>query len=693
MAKHDLNRLLRPKSIAVIGGSWSRSVIEQCVRMKYEGELWPVHPTLHEVHGYHCYRSVAELPSAPDATFIGVNRHLTIDIVSQLSAVSAGGAVCFASGFSEAAAEDGAATELQQQLIEAAGSMPIVGPNCYGFINYLDGALLWPDQHGGKRVQSGVAIITQSSNIAINMTMQRRGLPIAYVMTAGNQAQVSIADMAMALLDDERVTSIGLHVEGFGDYRGLQLLAAKAREKRVGIVVIKAGRSEQSQAAMISHTNSLSGTDAASSALLERLGFARVFSIPSFLEALKLLHTCGILKGNTIASMSCSGGEASLMADAISDRALQYPPLGSQQQQALRKALGPMVALANPLDYHTYIWSDLEAMTATFTAMLQTPAELTFLVIDFPRIDTCADDSWWVAIDALLAARDATGAAVAVLATLPENLPESVCEQLMAMNIPAFGGIEEALDAVAAGAFIGSAIDHEQLKHPAKPLLQVHHPIGSPLALSEYDSKKLLLNAGLPVATAMQAESVDESVRAAESIGYPLVIKVSGVAHKTEQAGVILNVQTEEALRTHAERLLARCDAVLLESYYTGAVAELLVGVVREPDGLFKLTIGAGGILTELMRDSVSLLLPVLPHQLQPAIEKLKVYPVLEGYRGQAAADIASILSAITDLCTWVEANANHLCEVEINPLLCLENSAVVVDALISASETLTVQD
>ena len=199
MSNHDLSRLLRPKSIAVVGGSWSRSVVEQCVRMQYQGDIWPVHPTLDEVHGYKCYRSVDELPAAPDATFIGVNRHLTVDLVKRLSMRGAGGAVCFASGFSEAAAEDEASVELQSQLLNAATGMPIIGPNCYGLINYLDGALLWPDQHGGKRVPHGVAIITQSSNIAINMTMQRRGLPIAYVMTAGNQAKVSIADMACLL--------------------------------------------------------------------------------------------------------------------------------------------------------------------------------------------------------------------------------------------------------------------------------------------------------------------------------------------------------------------------------------------------------------------------------------------------------------------------------------------------------------
>jgi len=652
--------------------------------MKYEGDIWPVHPKLDEVHGYKCYRSIDELPSAPDATFVGVNRHATLDIVSGLLKMGAGGAVCFASGFSEAAAEDEAGVELQSQLLQASNGMPIVGPNCYGLINYLDGALLWPDQHGGKRVQSGVAIITQSSNIAINMTMQRRGLPISYVMTAGNQAMVSIADMATALLDDERVTAIGLHIEGFGDLEGLQRLARKAHERGIGVIVIKAGRTEQSQTAMVSHTNSLSGTDAAATALIERLGFARVDSIPSFLESLKLLHTCGPLSDNTIASMSCSGGEASLMADAIGERNLVYPALSKKQSSALRDALGPMVALANPLDYHTYIWNDAEAMTATFTAMLQTPAAMTFLVIDFPRSDICEDDSWWVAIDALLAAKANTGATVGLLATLPENLPEELSERLLQNNVPAFGGVEEALDAVSACAFIGNG------EITSQPLLQSQVDLHNTSVLSEYRSKALLCAAGLPIATAVEVVDVESAVITAAESGYPVVIKISGVAHKTEQGGVILGVNSEKDLRTHTEKLLQNTDALLIEPYYKDAVAELLVGVVREPDGLFKLTIGAGGVLTELLNDTVSVLLPVTEQQLALQLDKLNAAKLLHGYRGKAGAHLPSIVQTVVKLCDWVEQHQDHIAEVEVNPLLCLQDKAVVVDALITASETLT---
>ena len=163
----DLERLFRPKTVAVFGGREAAEVVQQCTRLGFPGEIWPVHPRHNEVAGRRCYRDISELPGAPDVSFIGVNRRQTIEIVAELRKIDAGGAVCYASGFSES--EDG--KQLQAELVQAAGNMPILGPNCYGLINYLEGALLWPDQHGGQRVKRGVALFTQSSNILLNLTM------------------------------------------------------------------------------------------------------------------------------------------------------------------------------------------------------------------------------------------------------------------------------------------------------------------------------------------------------------------------------------------------------------------------------------------------------------------------------------------------------------------------------------------
>jgi len=677
-----LDRLLRPTSVAVVGGVWGQSVIEQLQRIGYHGDIWPVHPSKKEILGLPCFGTIESLPRAPDACFIGVNRHATLDIVSALSARGAGGAVCFASGFSEAAAEDQAAAKMQQSLIECAGQLPIIGPNCYGFINYLDGVLLWPDLHGGQRVDSGIAIITQSSNIAISLTMQQRALPIAYVLTAGNQAQISIAELGMAALQDPRVTALGMHIEGFGDIRAFESLAQMARKLGKGIVAIKTGRSQQSRQAMISHTNSLTGSDASSDALLIRLGIARVDSLPALLEALKLLHVFGELMGSTIASMSCSGGEAGLMADAVLKRPLQYQPLSSLKQRALRDVLGPMVALANPLDYHTYIWNKLPEMTAMFEAMLTDAADLTFLVIDFPREELEGAESWMVAIAALIEAKNRTKSPVAIVATVPENIPDSVAQQLLDADIPSLYGIEEAMDATVAAASVGRL----SVCPDAAPLV-LTRPGAEPgvqcEVLTEQRSKQLLLEYGLAVPALSIADSKDEVIAVAREIGFPVVVKVVGVEHKTEHNGVALNIIDESELLAAAERLFEKSNQLMVESFCDGAIAELLVGIVREPSGLLMLTIGSGGVLTELLRDTSNLLLPTTRDQIDKCISELRIAGLLCGYRNKPAADMNAIVEQIYKLCDWAGTHANELQEVEINPLLCLPDRAIVADALI----------
>ncbi len=309
----ELKRLLHPRTVAVIGGRACAEVIRQSRRVGFEGELWPVHPQLDEIEGLPVYRSVSALPDAPDAAFVAVNRQATLEVVQALAARRAGGAVCYASGFAEVGATG---SELQSRLRSAAGGMPFFGPNCHGFINYLDGVALWPEQQGGVRQTQGVAIVTQSGNIALNLTMQTRGLPIGYVVTLGNQAGVDLATVIRALLQDERITAIGLHIEGIRDTAAFMGAAETARRRGVPIIAVKTGRSELGAGLALSHTASLGGADAVATAFLRRAGVARVQSIPTLLETLKLLHIHGPLEGRNIASMSSSGGEAGFVADA-----------------------------------------------------------------------------------------------------------------------------------------------------------------------------------------------------------------------------------------------------------------------------------------------------------------------------------------------------------------------------------------
>ncbi|MDF1669645.1 MAG: acetate--CoA ligase family protein [Roseovarius sp.] len=676
----DLSRLFRPSSIAVVGGgAWCASVIEQCRKMGFDGPVWPVHPKRSDVGGLPSFARLEDLPGVPDATFIGVNRHVTVETVALLSAMGAGGAVCFASGFQEAQAETGDGADLQNALLDAAGDMPIVGPNCYGFINYLDGALLWPDQHGGQRSKRGVAILTQSSNMAINLTMQTRGLPLAYVATAGNQAQVGLSQIGQALLNDPRVTALGLHIEGIGDLRAFEALAQTARTMGKPIVALKAGRSEQAQMAAVSHTASLAGSDSGARALLARLRIAQVSSLPEMLETLKLLHLAGPLPSNRIASMSCSGGEASLMADTALDYDVQFPALDTQQSNNLRAALGPMVALANPLDYHTFIWTDTGAMTATFTSIMAgAQVDIGCIICDFPREDRCSAQAWDCIIEAAAATRKATGKPLALVATLPDALPEPFAERIINAGLIPLLGLDDALAAISAAAWLGKDATS------ADPLL-LPSTITDTQLLSETEAKAALAKHGVSVPASARAENLSVLASVLANIPMPLVLKAEGMAHKSDLGGVALGLSSEAEIIDAAHKM--QSDSFLVEEMITGGVAEMLVGVVRDPAHGFVLTLAAGGVLTELLRDSVSLLLPTRAEDIDAALDTLRIAPMLRGYRGKPAAERGAIVNAVLSVQSYVTAHAAHLEEVEINPLICTPTRAVAADALIRTGD------
>lgn len=670
-----LTRLLRPRSIAVVGGgAWCHQVITQSQKMGFDGAVWPVHPKAVTVAGLGAFPCVEDLPEPPDAVFIGVNRVASVDIVRQLSGMGAGGAVCFASGFSEAAGEDDAAQELQAQLVEAAGEMPLLGPNCYGFINALDSALLWPDQHGCAPVRSGVAILTQSSNIAINLTMQQRGLPIAYTVACGNMAHTSQAQIAMALLDDSRVTVIGLHIEGFGDIRSWEALAAKASARGVPLVALKVGASQQAQRTTVSHTASLAGSDAGAAALLARLGIPRLHALPDFIETLKMLHVNGPLNGPGLASISCSGGEASLIADMALTTGLTFPQLESAQTTALRSVLGPMVALSNPLDYNTYIWRDTDAMTATWSAMTGHSVDMTVSVVDYPVTDA---SDWTCATQAALNVRAQTQRPFGVVATLPELMPQSIATDLMAGGVVPFCGLHEALQAIAAAGRVASP-------HPLPLCLPVPTP-GQPCVLSEAEAKAALAAHGLPVPKSWTGSSKHAEAGARALIA-PFAVKGVGLAHKTEAGAVRLHIPLSGVGDAVAQ---VGTQDVLVEEMITDAVAEVLVGITRDDAHGLVLTLGAGGVLTELMRDTCSLLLPVHEIEVEHALNSLAIAPLLNGYRGEPAAHIQSIIDAVMAIQTYALAHCDTVSEIEVNPLLCTPTRAVAVDALIKKGDTL----
>ena len=520
------------------------------------------------------------------------------------------------SGFSEAG-DEGAA--LERKLVAASGAMALIGPNCYGALNYLDGVALWPDQHDGARIERGVALVLQSGNIAVNLTMQARGLPLAYVVAVGNKAKGDFADYVEAFLDDERVTAIGLHIEGLNDVEAFDRAAGRARELRKPIIAIKAGRSEAGAALTLSHTASLAGPDALCDAFFARLGIARAHDLSVFLETLKLFHVYGPLKGRRLSSMSCSGGEASLMADLAHAHGPTTPDLPGSAREALAAALGPKVAIGNPLDYHTYVWGDFKSTRAAFSAMLAAGYDMNALVLDFPRADRCDGSSWETTLAAFEAARSATAAPAAVVASLPETMPEAIAGRLVAAGVAPFNGMSEALTAMRLASEVGEA-----WASPASARLR---PVGqAPTTrparmLDEAEAKAALARFSLAV-PAFRVAPIAEAARAAEGLGFPVVVKAlsATLAHKTDVGGVRLGLSDPAAVKHASAGMAHLSERVLIEPMKEGALAELIVGVTR--DALFglALTVGAGGVLADLIDDHATLLLPASREEIEAAL-------------------------------------------------------------------------
>ncbi|MCG8357633.1 MAG: acetate--CoA ligase family protein [Kiloniellales bacterium] len=685
---HALSSLLSPTSIAVVGGREAEAVVRQCERMGFSGPLWPVNPAREMIADRPCFETVGDLPSAPDAAFVAVPAEATIAVVRALAEAGAGGAICYASGFAETGPEGAA---LQERLIEAAAGMPVIGPNCYGTLNYLDGVALWPDQHGGRRVERGVAIVTQSGNMGINMTMQRRALPLAHMLSLGNQATVGIEDSLEALLEDPRVSAIGLHIEALRDIPAFERAALRALERRVPLVVLKTGRSETGARLTFSHTASLAGPDTLYDALFARLGVARVETLPAFLEALKLLAVVGPLPGNRLASVSCSGGEASLIADLAASRNLRFPELSREHRQAVKKTLGDRVAVSNPLDYHTFIWADEPAMTACFGAMLAGPFDLGLLITDYPRDDRCDDTDWACATRAFTAAAKASGRRAAVIATLPECLPEAVGEDLIARGIAPLQGMAEALAAIEAAVRIGTAQDAPR----APALLSSASNSSAAKVHDEWIAKRLLSEREIPVPQGQVVTSIEAAIAAQAAIDGPVALKAlsSDLTHKTEAGAVVLGLHDPASIAAAAERLLALSDRVLVEHMIEDAVAELIVGLDRDPQFGLYLVLGTGGVLVELLAETKTLLLPTTADEVRQALLSLKTAPLLQGFRGRPAGDLDAAVDAVLRIAELAADERLGIEELDINPLVVRPEGrgVVAVDALLRTRSELPV--
>lgn len=683
--RENLHRLLNPRHVAFVGGREAEISIRQSGRLGFRGTIWPVNPRREEMAGLPCFTSVAELPEAPDAAFVAVPREATVDVVRDLATRGAGGCVCYAAGFAEL---DTAGAELQQALVDAAGDMALIGPNCYGVLNYLDGLALWPDQQGGAPIDRGIALIMQSGNMALNLTMQERSVPIALVLTVGNQAVLGIGDCLDAVIGDPRIAAIGLYIEGLDDIAGFSGAASRALQAGQPIVAIKSGRSDAGAKVALSHTNSLAGADEIYDALFDRYGIARVHTLPALLETLKVLTLTGPLPGNRLAAICCSGAEAALIADRAADLGIALPAPGPAQSDDLRGILSDAVTIANPLDFNTYAWGNRDLLQRSFTALMADQADLGMLILDYPRPGVDGIEGWHVALEALIGARQHTGTKALVVSTLPECLPANSRARAIENDVTPVQGLDEALTAVAGAARYGAL--QTRISRPGGRAPGALSAAGSgpaaPKTLDEWQSKRRLAEYGLRLPDGRLASRA-ELAEAAAAIGFPIVLKgvADDLAHKTEAGAVALNLRSAAEVEAAADAMPATVECFLVESMIGGGVAELIIGIKRDEQFGPVMVIGSGGRLVNLVEDSQIVLLPTDRHTIEAAIGRLKAARLLAGFRGAPKGDIDAVVDAALAVARFAEERRADLAELDVNPLIVLPagQGAVAADALI----------
>ena len=678
-----LSRLLRPKSLAVLGGAWADTVQFQARKLGFQGPIYRVHPRRAAAGEADVYLDLDSLPEVPDATFVGVNRETTVDVMGVMNRIGAGGAACFASGFNELHTD--VTKALTANLKSAAGDVPFLGPNCYGFINFFDRVALWPDEMPDQSPERGIAFLSQSGTVGLNVIYADRSLPIGYLACVGNQTSVGFHDLIDAVLEDDRVSVIGLYVEGFPDLLKFAEAAARARAKGVPIVVVKAGRSDVARRTTLSHTGAMGGEDKYMDALFARLGIARCSTLSEFMETLKVLHAVGPLSGNSLGLLGCSGGDMAMAADVIDPLDLNLSDVPEQTKAALRDVLGERIAVANPLDFQTYIWHAPEKMYDCFKVMMQAGYDVTVMLLDHPDPETCDISLYEAAFDVYLKAAQDTGSNAIAACSVPESTPKYLRDRAMAAGVAPSQGMRGTFTAIESAAKIGQAWAKFE-----PPSLTVQRAKGHAVTLSEADSKSLIAASGIAVPASKVVANGDATATAAE-IGFPVVLKASSadLAHKSEAGGVVLGVMSEDDVQAALPHLATLSDHVLVEQMINDGVAELIVGVDVDEQFGPVILLGAGGVMAELLDDSTVLLPPLTYESVSRALGNLKVSKLLNGFRGGTAANVNSVIEAVLNIAKFAEDNADTLIELDVNPLIVRPNAAkaVAVDALIRRIE------
>ncbi len=697
----NMRALLRPDSVAVVGASPKAStggrLLDSLLSSGFRGAVYPVNPNYTEMRGKPCYPSLKALPEVPDCVVVALPVTSVLPVIEEAAAAGVPSGVVVAEGFADGDTAEGRRRQLELQRLADANGMAITGPCCMGLASlqygFANSYFAIPDD----AVPGGVSLICQSGGLtsAVTELGASRNVGFNYIVSSGNEAVVEMGDYIEYFADDPETRVIACIMEGAKDGAKLRrVLASTTRKKPV--VVLKLGRTESGRRATVAHTGTLAGQQEAYAALFHETGVSLVDSIDELVETAGLFIHAPRPAGGNVVFLTISGGATALISDVNGTVGLQCRTLSAATNSRLQEILEVDRPFGNPIDT---VGMPRAARGTNLTAVLDTlldddEVDLVGLALSMKRETGPGQQHL---LDQLAARSRTTPKPIFVLSLASNSLTHDYRAFSEQTGVPLLEDVARGMKAVRK--LVDYATFRRRDKPARKPAPSVDfRPPDGAGALTEYDSKRILARAGITMTREQLAETPEQAVEIAESLGHPVALKAQSpdVPHKSDAGGVYLGAATAEEVETAYLRVIrrvkavhpdARIDGVLVQEMVSDGL-EVIIGMVHDPQFGPLVMLGLGGIYVEVLKDAAFRLPPLDEEDVREMLAELRGGALLSGLRGRERRDVDALVGCVVRFGDFVTHNAGRFTSVEMNPVMVRPEGrgVVVADALITVS-------
>lgn len=686
----DLKKLLRPSSIAVIGANdkngFGKSTCMNLLSSPIRDHIYFVNPKREELFGKKCYKSIRELPEPMDMCIVILNKKLVAATLEEAALAGCRAAVVYASGYAETGDKE---AEKELRDLCQKHDLAVMGVNCAGYINNLDGIFAFGMLVKREAVPGNIAVISQSGKICLNM-MQMDHMNYSYLISSGNSTCIHIEDYLEYLIEDDKTKVIGLYLEGVKDPQKFTKVLAMAARKRKPIVIMKVGKTSKGSALAASHTGSLSGSDKSFDAVMKKFGVIRVDDIEELAEMCHLLSVIPMLPPSTgLSAMCLSGGETGICADMGTLMGLSYPELQPETAARIKELLPGYATVANPLDMSATLAHDGPKYAEVIKAFMDDPSIGMILCGQTILEHHEVQDVIYPMSDGMVMAAKKRKKPIAVMSFFNSSRDKTIRRKLESEGVPilpATGGGFKLLK------YLMDFVAYVPEEHTLN--LAIPEPSkGGKTALSERQSKVELKKYGVDVPAEYVVSKKEELDGL--SLEYPVAAKIESpdILHKSDVGGVRLNIQNLEELKNAFDQILesakahcpdARINGILISRMLPPGM-EFIIGVNNDPQFGPMVLCGLGGVFVEVFKDVSLYPAPLNKKEALHMIQSLKGYKLLTGYRGQKEGDVEALAGLIVQIAGYAAQNKDTLAELDLNPVFVYpkKEGVAMADALI----------